>query len=152
MIQRRPARPAGAAVGTLVLAAALAACGGLPVKDYGNRAAPAAEVSGAARAAQATSPTSPAGIDWPAGVPFPAGQVLARFSDPTDWSATVLVAGTRAVAHDRLLADYRRAGFTLVSDGLPAVLTRGRYTVRVQVSPRDHRDPESLVTLQLSRA
>ena len=49
-----------------------------------------------------------------------------------------------------MTALYTGAGFTLVSDGLPEVLTRGRYTLRVQVSPRDHRENESYVTLQLS--
>lgn len=95
--------------------------------------------------------TSSAGVVWPTGLPFPAGTVLAHNSDPTDWSATLLAPGLQPDVRAKIIGQYQAVGFSL-SAGLPDILTKAPYTLRLQVSPRDHRENESYVTLQLSRA
>ena len=95
--------------------------------------------------------TSSSGVVWPTGLPFPSGTVLAHNSDPTDWSATLLVPGLQPDVRTKIIGQYEAAGFSL-SAGLPDILSKAPYTLRLQVSPRDHRENESYVTLQLSRS
>ena len=77
--------------------------------------------------------------------------MLAHSSDPTDWSASLLVPGLQPDVRSKIIGQYQAAGFTLTA-GLPDILTKAPYTLRLQVSPRDHRENESYVTVQLSRS
>jgi hypothetical protein len=78
--------------------------------------------------------------------------VLNHFSDATDWSATLLSDGTQPVVKAALVQRYEDAGFSLTSGGLPVILTRDTYVLRLQVATRDHGGDQSYVTVQLSRS